>query len=114
MANLAEFVFLDASSTSTTSNTFYVPYGADEVVLQVKSGGAPAGEPLPCRDPKRPRDNGEFVPLAIIGMSDFNVEEKISENGIYSVAASGIREMQVVNGGAAGSVIVFGAAVGEG
>ena len=110
MANLADFVFLDAGSASTTSNTFYVPYGADEVVLQVKSSGSPDV----TVQGKTDRDNGDWVNMAVIGRSDFNLAEKITANGIYSVAVSGIREMQVVNGGSAGSVTVFGAAVGEG
>ena len=110
MANLAEFVFLNASSASTTSNTFYVPYGADEVVLQVKSSGTPD---VTIKG-KTDRENGDFVTLSVINLTGYEVSEKITANGIYSVAAGGIREMQVVNGGSAGSVTVFGAAVGEG
>lgn len=110
MANLAEFVFLNASSASTTSNTFYVPYGADEVVLQVKSSGTPD---VTIKG-KTDRENGDFVTLSVINLTGYEVSEKITANGIYSVAASGIREMQAVNGGAAGSVTVFGAAAGEG
>ena len=110
MASLADFVFLDANSTSTTSNTFYVPYGADEVVVQVKISGTPD---VTIKG-KTDTENGEFVALAVINRSDFSTGEKITANGIYSVSASGIRQMQAVNGGAAGSVTVFGAAVGEG
>lgn len=110
MANLAEFVFLNASSASTTSNTFYVPYGADQVVLQVKSSGTPD---VTIKG-KTDRENGDFVTLSVINLTGYEVSEKITANGIYSVAASGIREMQAVNGGAAGSVTVFGAAAGEG
>lgn len=110
MANLAEFVFLDSSSAATTSNTFYVPYGADEVVLQVKSSGTPDVTVKGKTD----RENGDFVTLSAINQTGYKLVDKIEANGIYSVAASGIREMQVVNGGSAGSVTVFGAAVGEG
>lgn len=110
MAVLANFVFLDSSSTVTTSNTFYVPYGADEVVVQVKSSGTPD---VTIKG-KTDTENGDFVALAVISRSDMSLSEKIGANGIFSVAASGIREMQAVNGGAAGSVVVFGAAVGEG
>lgn len=109
MANLAEFVFLDSTSTSTTSNTFYVPYGADEVVLQVKAG---SGSPNVTVKGKTDRENGDFVTLSAINQNGYSLVSTITANGIYSVAASGIREMQVVNGGSAGSVSVFGAAVG--
>ena len=110
MANLAEFVFLDASSASTTSNTFYVPYGADEVVLQVKSSGSPDV----TVQGKTDRENGDFVSMSVINHLGYTLANKITGNGIYSVAVSGIREIRVVSGGAAGSVTVFGAAVGEG
>lgn len=109
MANLAEFVFLDAASTSTTSNTFYVPYGADEVVLQIK---ADTGSPDITVKGKVDRENGEFITISAINMNGYSLVSEITENGVYCVAASGIREMQIVNGGAAGSVTVFGAAVG--
>lgn len=110
MANLADFVFLDTSSTSTTSSTFYVPYGADEVVIQVKDSGTPDVTVKGKAD----RENGDFVTLSAINQTGYKVVDKIETNGIYSVSASGIREMQVVNGNSAGSVTVFGAAVGEG
>lgn len=109
MANLAEFVFLDATSTSTTSNTFYVPYGADEVTIQVKAASGSADITVKG---KTDRENGEFVTISAINLSGYSLVSKITENGIYCVAASGIREMQIVNGGTAGSVTVFGAAVG--
>lgn len=110
MALLANFVFLDTNSTGTTSNTFYVPYGADTVVMQVTGNGTLE---LTVKG-KADTENGGFEPLAVIDMSDYSTAEKITAQGIYSVAASGIREMQVVNGGNAGSVTVFGAATGEG
>lgn len=110
MANLAEFVFLNASSASTTSNTFYVPYGADEVVLQVKKSGTPSV----TVQGKTDRDNGDWVNMAVIDRSDFSLSETIGANGIFSVDACGIREMRVVSGGTAGDTDVFGSAVGEG
>lgn len=110
MASLASFVFLNTSSTTTTSSTFYVPYGAEEVVLQVKSSGTPD---ITVKG-KVDRENGDFVTLSAINMTGYQTVDKIAVNGIYSVAASGIREMQVVNGGSAGSVTVFGEATGEG
>lgn len=110
MANLADFVFLDSSSTVTTSNTFYVPYGASEVVLQVKSSGTPD---ITVKG-KVDKDNGDFETVGVIDMSDYSTAETIGANGLFLVPAAGIREMQVVNGGAAGSVTVFGSAVGEG
>ena len=110
MANLADFVFLDTGSTSTTSNTFYVPYGADTVVLQVTSGGTPDVTVKGKAD----RDNGSFETVGVISMADYSAAAKIEADGIYIVPAAGIREMQVVNGGSAGSVTVFGSAAGEG
>lgn len=110
MANLADFVFLDSNSTGTTSNTFFVPYGADSVVLQVKSSGTPDV----TVNGKVDKDNGDFEAIGVIDMSDYSTAETIGANGIYLVPASGIREMQVVSGEAAGSVTVFGSAVGEG
>ena len=52
--------------------------------------------------------------IKLVFKPDYSVAETITAEGIYSVATAGIREMQVVNGGSAGSVTVFGAAVGEG
>lgn len=110
MANLADFVFLDSSSTVTTSNTFYVPYGADSVVIQATG----AGTLNVTIKGKVDTENGDFIALASINQTDYSVAETITAAGIYSVAAGGIREMQVVNGGNAGDVTVFGAAIGEG
>lgn len=110
MAVLANFVFLDTSSTDTTSSTFYLPYGADTVVVQTSGAGAMSVTVKGKADV----ENGGFVALAAVSQTDYSVKETITTAGIYSVAASGIREMQVVNGGSAGSVTVFGAAIGEG
>ena len=110
MANLADFVFLDSSSTVTTSNTFYVPYGASDVVLQVKDSGTPDVTVKAKVD----RENGDFEAVGVIALSDYSTADKIEANGIYLVPAAGLREMRVVNGNAAGSVVVFCSAVGEG
>jgi len=110
MAVLANFVFLDTSSTGTTSSTFYVPYGADSVMVQATG----TGTLNVTIKGKADTENGNFIALASINQTDYSVAETITAEGIYSVATSGIREMQVVNGGNAGSVTVFGAAIGEG
>lgn len=110
MAVLANFVFLDTSSTGTTSSTFYVPYAADTVVLQVKD----TGTPNVTVKGKVDQVNGTFEAVGVISMTDYSTAEKIAANGIYLVPASGIRELQIVNGNYAGSVAVFGSATGEG
>ena len=110
MAVLANFVFLDTNSTGTTSSIFYVPYGADSVVIQATG----AGTLNVTIKGKADTENGDFIALAAINQTDYSVAESITASGIYSVAAGGIREMQVVNGGNAGDVTVFGAAIGEG
>lgn len=107
MANLADFVFLDTNSTSTTSNTFYIPYDAGQVTLQV-SGSSTIDVTV---QGKTDTENGSFETLSVIGCADYQTAEKIEAAGIYIVPAAGIRQMQVVSGGAAGSVTVFGAAV---
>lgn len=107
MANLADFVFLDTGSTVTTSNTFYVPYDADEVVLQV-TGDSTIDVTV---QGKTDTENGDFITLSVINHTGFDTAAKIEAAGIYSVMAGGIRQMQVVNGQSAGSVTVFGAAV---
>lgn len=110
MAVLANFVFLDTNSTDTTSSTFYVPYGADTVVVQA-TGASTLDVTIKG---KADTENGSFIALAAVNQTDYSVAESITAAGIYSVAAGGIREMQVVNGNSAGSVTVFGAAIGEG
>ena len=107
MANLADFVFLDTNSTSTTSNTFYLPYDAGQVTLQV-TGSSTIDVTVKG---KADTENGDFETLSVIGCADYATAAKIEAAGIYVVPAAGIRQMQVVNGGSAGSVTVFGAAV---
>ena len=107
MANLADFVFLDENSSVTTSNTFYVPYDADEVVLQV-TGDSTIDVTV---QGKTDTENGDFVTLSVINHTGFSTGQKIEAEGIYSVMASGIRQMRIVNAQSAGSVTVFGSAV---
>ena len=107
MANLADFVFLDTSSTVTTSNTFYLPYDTSEVVIQV-TGSSTIDVTV---QGKADTENGSFATLGVIKLDSFESASKIEAAGIYLVPAGGIRQMQVVNAQAAGSVTVFGAAV---
>ena len=107
MANLADFVFLDTSSTVTTSNTFYLPYDTEQVTLQV-TGSSTIDMTV---QGKADTENGSFEDLGVIGCADFATASKIEAAGIYIVPAAGIRQMQVVNAQAAGSVTVFASAV---
>lgn len=107
MANLADFVFLDTSSTVTTSNTFYLPYDTEQVTLQVTGSGTIDV----TVQGKADVENGSFATVGVVKCADFQTAEKIEEAGIYIVPAAGIRQMQVVNAQAAGSVTVFGSAV---
>jgi len=107
MANLADFVFLDTSSTVTTSNTFYLPYDTNEVIVQATGSGT---IDITVQG-KADAENGSFADLSVIKCAGFDTADKIEAAGIYIVPAAGIRQMQVVNGQAAGSVTVFGAAV---
>ena len=107
MANLADFVFLDTGSTATTSNTFYLPYDTNEVWLQV-TGSSTIDVTV---QGKTDTENGSFETVSVIGCADFQTAAKIEAAGIYIIPAAGIRQMQVVNAQAAGSVTVFGTAV---
>lgn len=107
MANLADFVFLDTNSTSTTSNTFYLPYDTNQVVLQV-TGDSTIDVTVKG---KADAENGDFVDLSVINQTGFDTANKIEAEGIYIVPAAGIRQMQIENGQSAGSVTVFGISV---
>ena len=107
MASLADFVFLDTSSSVTTSNTFFLPYDTSEVVIQV-TGSSTIDVTV---QGKADTENGSFATIGVIKCTDYSTASKIEAAGIYIVPAAGIRQMQVVNAQAAGSVTVLGSAV---
>lgn len=112
MANLADFVFLDENSTTTTSNELSVPYGADELVLQITAvGGASVDVTV---QGKADKENGDWTALSVLNHTGYAMTAKATAVGIYSIAANGIKLMRVVSGGSAGSVIAFGSAVCSG
>lgn len=111
MAVLADFVFFDASSTSTTSNTLRVPPDADALVMQVEKLSDDATVSLTLQGQTDLNGDNPWVNLAVMDHTAFTTGSAINAEGIYAVAASGIRLMRVVSGGSAGSVRVHAVAI---
>lgn len=110
MAYLQQFVFLDSTSTSTTSNTLVINSSAETVkisVVSLSSGVTPAVTVQGMVD----RDANEWFNLGVIDLSDFTAAATIAKEGIFAVDAQGVKDMRVVSGTAVGSVKVMGVTI---
>lgn len=105
---LQDFLFLDDQSTVTTSNTLIVNSKAETMKLSVE-GNSTIDVTVKG---KVNRDSADFYELGAIKLADFGTVASISEAGLYAVDVQGIKELQIVNGGNAGDVTVFGVVVG--
>lgn len=104
---LQDFVFLDDTSVTTTSNPLIVNSKAETIKMSVESESTVDV----TVQGKVDRESGTYFNLAVINLSDFSTAEKITAAGIYAVDAQGIKVMRVVSAGAAGSVKVMGVVV---
>ena len=104
---LQDFVFLDDSSTTGTSNPLLVNSKAETIKLSVEGANTLDITVQGKVDIK----SATFFDLAVINLSDFSTSESITASGLYAVDAQGIKEIRVVNGGTAGSVKVMGVVV---
>jgi len=111
MATLADFLFFDESSATTTSNNFSLPHGADNITLQVDAiNGASVNATV--EGTTELSGTGEWYTLTVLNNTGYAVTEAITAAGIYSVSAAGIRLVRMKNGGSAGSIKAHAVATG--
>ena len=101
------FVFLDDTSTTTTSNPLIITNN-NLLTIQVESATTPNITVYGKTDV----DATTGTVLAVINSATLNVVESITAVGNYFLPVTGISQVYVVNGGAAGSVKVFGKLAG--
>ena len=89
-----------------------MPYGADELVLQVTAVGS-ADVDVDVQG-IIDKENSDFVTVSIVNHTGLKIEDSIAAEGIYSVPVNGVRQIQLVNNGSTGDVIVYGVAMGIG
>ena len=107
MAYLQNFVFLDENSTVTTSNPLVINSSAETLKLSV----AGSGTLNVTVKGKIDRDAADFYDMASVKLEDYSVVATITAEGLYAVDVQGIKEVEIVNGGNAGDVTVFGVVV---
>ena len=111
MATLADFIFFDETSTTTTSNSFSLPYGTEVVTVQVDAiNGASVSASV--EGTTEIGGTGEWYPLTVLNNTGYAASESISEAGIYSIAGEGIRLLRMKNAGSAGTIKAHAVAVG--
>ena len=108
MTYLQNFVFLDNNSTVTTSNPLIINSKASTLKLSVAGSGTIDVTVKGRID----RDTATYYDMAAIKLEDFTTVAKIVAEGLYAVDVEGIKEVEIVNGGSAGSVKVLGIVVG--
>ena len=109
MATLADFLFFDSTSTTTTSNNFSLPYGTETVAVQVDG----LSVNVSIEGTTEFDGNGEWYPLTAVNNDGYNAVQSIVSAGIYSVSGEGIRMIRMKNAGVAGSVKAHAVAVGH-
>ena len=109
MATLADFLFFDSTSTTTTSNNFSLPYCTEAVTIQVDGASVNAS----VEGTTELDGNGEWYTLTSVNNTGYQAVENIVSAGIYTVSAEGIRLMRMKNAGVAGSIKAHAVAVGR-
>lgn len=104
---LQDFVFLNDTSTDTTSNALVVNSKAETLKLSVE--GASVSNLVV--QGKVNRDSATFFDLAVINLSSFATAAKIENSGLYAVDVQGIKEVRVKHSGSAGGITVYGVVV---
>lgn len=111
MATLADFLFFDSTSTTTTSNNFSLPYGTEVVTLQVDSiNGASVSATI--EGTTEISGTGEWYELTVLNNTGYTTSESISSAGIYSLSGEGIRLLRMKNAGTVGGIKAHAIAVG--
>ena len=108
--NVANFVFFDENSTSSTSNVLSNPSNASTMTLEVS--GSSFNLKVEGRADFQGEDN--WHELGIIGLKDYSVLSSISEEGIYAIPMDGISQIRLINSGSVGSFKAFGVATAQG
>lgn len=104
--NIANFVFFDENSTSSTSNVLSNPSSASTMTLEVY--GSSFNLTVEGRADFQGEDN--WHELGIIGLKSYDVLSSITEEGIYAISMDGISQIRLVNSGSVGSFKAFGVA----
>ena len=104
--NIANFVFFDENSTSSTSNVLSNPSSASTMTLEVY--GNSFNLTVEGRADFQGEDN--WHELGIIGLKSYDVLSSITEEGIYAIPMDGISQIRLVNSGSVGSFKAFGVA----
>ena len=107
--NIANFVFFDENSTSSTSNVLSNPSSASTMTLEVY--GSSFNLTVEGRADFQGEDN--WHELGIIGLKNYDVLASITEEGIYAIPMDGISQIRLVNSGSVGSFKAFGVATAQ-
>lgn len=101
---LNDFVFFDADSTEKISGECAPNQNADTMTLQISGDSIPSITVEGIVD----TESAEWVPLAILDQSDFDLLATIEESGVFNVGVSGIKKIRLVCGGPVGGFKAYG------
>lgn len=101
---LSDFVFFDDESTSAISEEFSLNQNTETMSLQISGESVPAITVQGIVD----IEASEWMPLAILDQSDFDLLATISEPGIFNISVSGVKKIRLVCDGPVGGFKAYG------